>query len=519
MTRQKVDRHSLAGERLDLGEQLEQERALIGGQVVELARRNPSLSGRGRRAKTHAERGLNRRPADLGRRVRDALHDQSASGRAGDPEPAGGQHPQRVQRADRELEHGVGRILGAQPVQQADQTIGDPDGHLGERIGHELLSAVEVNSDIRREDIFDERIGHGGDGVEHGRERRVAHGVEQLRDPGHDRIGGDVANRIVARHEVGPQSRSAAEHGAKILVTKGACEDLRGTLRRITALAIVAYCFGLGVHDRAPRGDLAPAAIAQPVSPKTFSRSNRHTIVVDVAQRVSPAVVSISVTKITGERQWDMFGGEFFAPYNLIMRERNFPYLGSGFVIDQSGRTLTNYHVVEDSSAITITLPDGRSFKAKLLDADSYLDIALLQIEGLKPGDKLPTIPLGDSNSMMIGESVLAIGNPYGPLLADPRPSVSVGVVSAVNRSFRGQQQSHIYQDMIQTDAAINPGNSGGPLINLDGEAIGINTFIFSRSGGRITSVSRSRSTAPGASSTRSSSSARCAISASTSIS
>lgn len=251
-------------------------------------------------------------------------------------------------------------------------------------------------------------------------------------------------------------------------------------------LGVMAFCFGLGLRGNQAGGDLASAAAAQTASPRSIlsARDNRHTVVVDIAQRVSPAVVSIGVTKITGERQWDMFGGEFFSPYNLIMRERSFPYLGSGFIIDQQGHTLTNYHVVQDSSAINITLTDGRSFKAKLLDADSFVDIALLKIEGLAPGEKLPTIPLGDSDSIMIGESVLAIGNPYGPLLADPRPSVSLGVVSAVNRSFRGNEQSHIYQDMIQTDAAINPGNSGGPLINLDGEAIGINTFIFSRSGG-----------------------------------
>ncbi len=245
-------------------------------------------------------------------------------------------------------------------------------------------------------------------------------------------------------------------------------------------LAVVAYCFGLGLRRGPTGGGSDPFR-----SPARFGAgNNRHTLVVDVAQHVSPAVVSIGVTKLTGERQWDLFGGEFFSPYSLIMRERDFPYLGSGFIIDTDGHTLTNYHVVQDSSAITITLTDGRTFKAKLLDADSFVDIALLQIEGLGRGEKLPTIPLGDSDRIMIGESVLAIGNPYGPLLADPRPSVSLGVVSAVNRSFRGQQQSHIYQDMIQTDAAINPGNSGGPLINLDGEAVGINTFIFSRSGG-----------------------------------
>lgn len=212
-------------------------------------------------------------------------------------------------------------------------------------------------------------------------------------------------------------------------------------------------------------------------------RSVRHTIIVDVAQRISPAVVSIGVTKKTISRQFYDFGGDlFFSPYILGPQRQNFPYLGSGFIIDKKGHVLTNYHVVEDSDEIFVTLTDRRTFPAKLLDADRFVDVALLQIEKLSTDETLPAIPLGNSSDIMIGETVLAIGNPFGPLIADPRPSVSMGVVSAVNRSFKANE-GRIYQDMIQTDAAINPGNSGGPLVNLDGEAVGINTFIFSRSG------------------------------------
>jgi S1-C subfamily serine protease len=112
------------------------------------------------------------------------------------------------------------------------------------------------------------------------------------------------------------------------------------------------------------------------------------------------------------------------------------------------------------------------------------VDVALLEMQNIKEGEVLPTIPLGDSGDIMIGETILAIGNPFGPLIADPRPSVSAGVVSAVARSFKPDKADRIYHDMIQSDAAINPGNSGGPLVNLDGEAIGINTFILSNSGG-----------------------------------
>lgn len=227
-------------------------------------------------------------------------------------------------------------------------------------------------------------------------------------------------------------------------------------------------------------------AWAQSVIPHTpgSSGSHRHTRIVDIAQSVSPAVVSIGVSKTTYVRQYDPFGVDlFFQPYLIAPRQQNFPYLGSGFIIDTEGHVITNYHVVEDSTSIRVTLTDKRSYEAELLDADRYVDVALLKLIGLAPGEGLPTIKLGDSDDIMIGESVLAIGNPFGPLIADPRPSVSVGVISASNRSFKDSKRQRSYQDMIQTDAAINPGNSGGPLVNLDGEAIGINTFIFSHSG------------------------------------
>ena len=212
--------------------------------------------------------------------------------------------------------------------------------------------------------------------------------------------------------------------------------------------------------------------------------SARHTHIVDIAERVSPAVVSIGVTKTQIIRQYDPFGGDlFFPPYLTRRLKRNFPYLGSGFIIDKKGHVITNYHVIENASSINVTLTDRRTYTARVLDADRYVDIALLQIEQLEPDEDLPTLPLGDSDDIMIGETALAVGNPFGPLIADPRPSVSVGVVSAVQRSFQPHSEGRIYQDMIQSDAAINPGNSGGPLVNLDGEAIGINTFIFSRSG------------------------------------
>jgi len=149
---------------------------------------------------------------------------------------------------------------------------------------------------------------------------------------------------------------------------------------------------------------------------------------------------------------------------------------GSGFIISQDGYILTNNHVVGDVDRITVELKDGKDVKtfnnAKLIGTDPDSEVALIKIEG----DNFPVLPMGDSAKLEIGDWVIAIGNPFG--LSE---TVTVGVISAV-----GRNNMHIaaYEDFIQTDAAINPGNSGGPLINLDGEVIGINTAIVSESGG-----------------------------------
>jgi serine protease Do len=131
-----------------------------------------------------------------------------------------------------------------------------------------------------------------------------------------------------------------------------------------------------------------------------------------------------------------------------------------------------------------VTLPDGRILEVELVGKDERTDIAVLRAKG----DRLPKAALGDSNSLLTGEWVIAIGNPFGVLMKDPKPTVSVGVVSASHRyvspSIGGGER--LYQDMIQTDAAINPGNSGGPLVNANGEIVGMNTMIFSPSGGSV---------------------------------
>ncbi len=212
---------------------------------------------------------------------------------------------------------------------------------------------------------------------------------------------------------------------------------------------------------------------------------SRENAIVRAAQEVSPAVVSISVTQIRVYRTSpfffsDPFIDQFFPELRREYRQR-IKSMGSGFIIDEEGHILTNEHVVENATRIMVSLPDGRQFPGKLKGSDPTTDLAVLQIEA----ENLPVAPLGDSDDLIIGEWAIAIGNPYGFLISDSRPTVTVGVISAVNRDFE-PQGGHVYQGMIQTDAAINPGNSGGPLVNAAGEVIGINTFIFTESGGSL---------------------------------
>jgi serine protease Do len=193
---------------------------------------------------------------------------------------------------------------------------------------------------------------------------------------------------------------------------------------------------------------------------------------VSVVDKALPAVVFIDVTKKVGGDSGDgsdEFMRRFFG--QPMPRQQRVPSSGSGFIIDDQGRILTNNHVVRDAESIKVTLNDGRTFKAAVVGTDPATDVAVIKIEG----SKLPVVPLGDSDKLRIGDWAIAIGNPLGDL----RGSVTVGIISAQGRSnlniFGGTPD---YQDFIQTDASINFGNSGGPLCNIRGEAIGINTAI-----------------------------------------
>jgi len=211
----------------------------------------------------------------------------------------------------------------------------------------------------------------------------------------------------------------------------------------------------------------------------------RATAVVRAAERVSPSVVSVNVIRTQQVRVRDPFD-DFFGGFGGLFgggrtQSARVPGLGSGFVVDDQGLILTNDHVVRGAERILVTFPDGRDVEAELVGSDEATDVAVLRarLEGVRPA------PLGRSDDLQIGEWVIAFGNPFGNLISNPEPTVTVGVVSALRRHIvPGREERGFYLGMIQTDAAINPGNSGGPLVNALGEVVGMNASIFSRSGG-----------------------------------
>lgn len=210
---------------------------------------------------------------------------------------------------------------------------------------------------------------------------------------------------------------------------------------------------------------------------------------VRVAKSVGAAVVSISAlhTQRVGGRRYlpfeDEFFNDFFREFFGELPEREFKQygLGSGVIVEPSGYILTNEHVVADADELLVTLADGREFKGKIRGSDPRSDLAIIKIDT----SGLPSAKFGDSDKVRIGQWAIAIGNPFGFAMSTPQPTVTVGVVSATNRSLpRTGRRDRDYSGLIQTDAAINPGNSGGPLVNINGEIIGMNVAIYSTSGG-----------------------------------
>ena len=209
-----------------------------------------------------------------------------------------------------------------------------------------------------------------------------------------------------------------------------------------------ARAFGFALAVAAAAGHPAPAFARTP------SQAGR--IVPAMVRGALPAVVSIMTRRIEHDQ------------FNQAIPKAG---MGSGVLVDRRGYILTNSHVVEGAEEIKVTLPDERRFRAVLVGADPFYDLAVLKIEG----KKLPALPLGDSARLAVGETVVAIGS---PLWIEGGPTVTVGIVSALGRSME-ERGLPVLHDLIQTDAAINPGNSGGPLLNLAGRVVGINTALI----------------------------------------
>jgi len=230
------------------------------------------------------------------------------------------------------------------------------------------------------------------------------------------------------------------------------------------------FCMGKDRADSLPKNDKL-----------TTARSLGQAFV-DVAKKVQPSVVNVTTEKTITMKPWDRYGEDFFkgSPFEdffkgfgITPREKGKEYRhkqrsgGSGVIVDKEGYILTNNHVVEGADKVKVRLNDGREFTATVKGQDSRTDLAVLHIKA----KDLPVAALGDSDKLEVGEWAIAIGSPFGL-----EHTVTVGVISAKGRSGLG---TGTYEDFIQTDASINPGNSGGPLINIDGEVVGINAMII----------------------------------------
>ena len=268
-------------------------------------------------------------------------------------------------------------------------------------------------------------------------------------------------------------------------------QGVRKTLAMFVSMAVLGTVFFFGSQSFAPFPATGSTA-APTTAPVGTLPANGFT---DVAKAVTPAVVNI--TTVIGEKISDRGGQndprdrmeEFFggpngpfgpkfrgpqAPQGPMEPPRGFHGggQGSGVIVSPDGYILTNNHVIDGAREVTITLPDKREFQGKIVGTDPKTDLAVVKIDAAD----LPSIPWGDASKLQVGEYVLAVGNPFGL-----NSTVTLGIVSALGRGRMGITQ---YEDFIQTDAAINPGNSGGALVNTKGELVGINTAIFSQSGG-----------------------------------
>ena len=272
-------------------------------------------------------------------------------------------------------------------------------------------------------------------------------------------------------------------------------QSVRKTLGIMTSMVVLVTVFFVGTQSFAPfPATGSTAATSTVAAPVGTLPANGFT---DVAKAVTPAVVNITTIigeKISGrggeselrDRMEEFFGGPN-GPFGPKFRGPQGPQgpmdprsprgfhgggQGSGVIVSPDGYVLTNNHVIDGAREVTVTLPDKREFQGKIVGTDPKTDLAVVKIDA----KNLPAVPWGDASKLQVGEYVLAVGNPFGL-----NSTVTLGIVSALGRGRMGITQ---YEDFIQTDAAINPGNSGGALVNTKGELVGINTAIFSQSGG-----------------------------------
>lgn len=247
---------------------------------------------------------------------------------------------------------------------------------------------------------------------------------------------------------------------------------------RLRPLVLACSVSGLVACEGASPSPSAAQSLQQTPASAPAINNQRRTAITDAVQKVAPSVVTVQTEVV---QRVAASAADFF--FGTQSGQQVQAGIGSGFIIREDGVIVTNAHVVSGATKISVALRDGTSYPAKLVGIDEQNDLAVLKIDA----KKLPVATLGTSRDLLIGEWAIAIGNPFGFILGNTEPSVTAGVISATGRNLTARGEGPgVYVDMIQTDAAINPGNSGGPLVNALGQVIGVNSSIYSPSGGSV---------------------------------
>ena len=245
------------------------------------------------------------------------------------------------------------------------------------------------------------------------------------------------------------------------------------------AVACLAACDGATPTPSIAQSAQAAQAAQLPASAPQAITAQRRTAITDAVAKVGPTVVTVQ-TEVVQRVQASPFDFFFGGSQGQQQVQSG---IGSGFIVREDGVIITNAHVVSGATKMSVALPDGTTYPGKVIGIDELNDLAVLKVDA----KKLPVARLGTSRGLVIGEWAIAIGNPYGFVLGNTEPAVTAGVISGTGRNLTARSEgSGVYVDMIQTDAAINPGNSGGPLVNAMGEVIGVNSSIYSPSGGSV---------------------------------